>query len=134
MGQIVVAFDKTFSDGKAYFSITLTDDGRGIDPEKIRQVLLKTMPQTYVSSLTDHQLIQHVFDSGLTTKETVTDLSGRGVGMDAIRYAVQKLGGTVMVESVINKGTSTKLILPWLEQMQNAFESPIENVISRLAS
>lgn len=90
--------------------LTISDDGRGIDPLKIRQ---KLDSRGYNHSQeTDSEVIQHVFDSQFSTKDQVTDLSGRGVGMDAIRLAAKSLGGTARVDSIVGKGSTLKISIP----------------------
>ena len=65
-------------------------------------------------NLTDHEVIQHVFASGVSTKDVVTDLSGRGVGMDAIKYIAESMHGRVWVDSKIKKGTSLFIEVPYI--------------------
>jgi two-component system chemotaxis sensor kinase CheA len=93
--------------------IRVEDDGRGIDRGKVRaravgQGLLDPMK----SELTDEELLRLIARPGFSTAEKVTDLSGRGVGVDAVTTRVRQLGGTVELRSVPGEGTSWTLRLP----------------------
>lgn len=92
------------------FIIEIQDDGAGIDPARIRAKLAKN--GVNADGETDDQVIQHVFDASFSTKEVVTDVSGRGVGMDAIKHAAIKLGGSVVIESKRDQGTKLTIKVP----------------------
>ncbi|WP_044560508.1 chemotaxis protein CheA, partial [Azospirillum sp. B4] len=94
--------------------IEVTDDGRGMDPARIRQVAAERglMPARVLDTLPDEQVLDLVFRPGFSTAAAVTDLSGRGVGMDAVRAAVARLGGSVGIDSEPGVGTTVRLILP----------------------
>lgn len=92
--------------------LRIQDDGNGIDPSKIRDRLAKKGFDTSVES--DAQVIQHVFDSEFSTRDQVTALSGRGVGMDAIKHTANELGGRAWVTSVPGQGTACMVDVPWL--------------------
>lgn len=94
-------------------TVTIVDDGAGIDPAKIRAKLAGKGLD--VSKETDEQIIQHVFDSSFSTRDVVTETSGRGVGMDAIKVAAEDLGGTCRVVSKPGHGTTLTVDVPWLE-------------------
>jgi two-component system chemotaxis sensor kinase CheA len=94
--------------------ITLADDGRGIDPAK---VLAKALARGLVSeagakAMTEREIVNLVFAPGFSTADTVTDVSGRGVGMDVVRTNTEKLGGLVELESRPGAGTTVVLRLP----------------------
>lgn len=93
------------------FTIEIQDDGNGIDPMKIRNKMQSLGRKHEHES--DEQVIQHIFDSQFSTKEQVTTISGRGVGMDAVRDAAESIGGKVRVKSTLGKGTTLILELPW---------------------
>jgi len=93
-------------------TIEVADDGRGLNVERI---LAKAIDRGLVSAddnLTDEQIYQLIFQPGFSTAEQVTDLSGRGVGMDIVNQAIAAIGGSVKVTSVPGKGCSTRIRLP----------------------
>ncbi len=94
--------------------ISVADDGRGIDPEKIRRSLVKKriMPEAQAANLSNDQLFDNLFASGFSTKEGVSKISGRGVGLDVVKYTVERLGGEVRLESRVNEGTAITLRMP----------------------
>lgn len=96
--------------------IEIKDDGAGIDPKKIRAKLEKN--GFSVSNEDDSKIIQHIFDSQFSTRDEVTEISGRGVGMDAIKAAAQDLQGHAWVESDLGKGTTLKIEVPYLTDLK----------------
>ena len=95
-------------------ALTLTDDGAGIDPDAIRRAVVSRglMPEAAVSALSPAEVVDLIFLPGFSTARTVTDVSGRGVGMDAVRTAVHRLGGRIAVESRPGQGTTFRIELP----------------------
>ena len=93
--------------------IHLTDDGSGIDIEAVRA---KAISQGLIdpdnTSLTDLDVMQYIFNAGLTTTKKVTQISGRGVGMDVVRSEIRQLGGVVAVESVEGGGSRFTIRVP----------------------
>jgi len=94
--------------------IEISDDGKGIDPEIIKRKAYQKgiIDESTLERIGDQDAINLVFASGFSTVEAVTDLSGRGVGMDVVRTAVEKVDGTVVLESEKGKGTRIRLSLP----------------------
>ena len=94
--------------------ITIEDDGRGIDPSKIRQLAVKRGLHTEesVARLSDDEARMLIFAPGFSTKEQASELSGRGVGMDVVRTTIEKAGGRVSLQSEVGVGTSITLSLP----------------------
>jgi two-component system chemotaxis sensor kinase CheA len=94
--------------------ITIADDGRGIDREKIKQKALEKglYTATELAEMTEQQQFAIIFASGFSTAAKVTDVSGRGVGMDMVRSSVEAIGGEIVVESGVGQGTTIKLHLP----------------------
>lgn len=111
-GTICVHFEKQISQQHAWLLITIEDDGGGINPEKIREKL--KAKGIDCSNENDHEVIQHIFDSQFSTKEQVTETSGRGVGMDAIMYAAKKIGGKTWVESKLGSGSKLYIRVPYI--------------------
>ena len=94
--------------------IEVSDSGNGIDLESVKRAALKNgqTSQELLSRMSDEDALQLIFASGVTTAEKITDLSGRGVGMDVVRNNIQKLSGNVEVNSVEGKGTTFRISLP----------------------
>ncbi|MER2493850.1 chemotaxis protein CheA [Catenovulum sediminis] len=92
--------------------IEIIDDGRGLSTEKIRQKAITNGLINATDELTDEQINLLIFEPGFSTAETVSDLSGRGVGMDVVKSNIQALNGAVDVESTPNQGTKFKVRLP----------------------
>jgi len=94
--------------------IEVSDDGRGIDPAAIRRKAYGKglIDEQTLESLSDQDSVNLVFLPGFSTAEQVSDLSGRGVGMDAVRSAVDRLGGNVSLSSTPGQGTRMQLSLP----------------------
>lgn len=110
-GKIECLFSKVTESGQDWLLIEVRDDGGGIDPAKIRHRL--QAKGLDVSSESDTQVIQHIFDSQFSTKEIVTETSGRGVGLDAILFAAKALGGQAWVVSHWGRGSSLKVKVPY---------------------
>ncbi len=94
--------------------LTVEDDGRGIDPDKIRASAVGKgiLSESEAASLSDDEAINLIFSSGFSTAKVVNDVSGRGVGLDIVRNNIQRLNGTVMVETEKGKGTRFMVTLP----------------------
>jgi two-component system chemotaxis sensor kinase CheA len=92
--------------------IEISDDGRGIDRDKVRQkaIAKNLLPRDAV--LTTEDIDNLIFLPGLSTADSVSNISGRGVGMDVVRRNIQKLGGRVSLRSEPGKGSTVVLILP----------------------
>ena len=103
-----------FKKDKDHFIITFEDDGRGLDPEKIKSTVinqgLKTSEE--VNKLERDEIINLIFLQGFSTKEGTTEFSGRGVGMDAVKSEVNNLSGTILAESETGKKTKFLVKLP----------------------
>ncbi|MCA0360702.1 MAG: chemotaxis protein CheA [Armatimonadetes bacterium] len=94
--------------------IEIVDDGKGIDVERVKRKAVETgfMTQDAVDRLSDKEALQLIFQSGLSTAKEVSEVSGRGVGMDIVRSNIQKLGGLIDLETTVGVGTKTSLRLP----------------------
>lgn len=94
--------------------IEVIDDGRGIDPQAVRRKALEqgVIDSAQFERISDQEAINLVFAAGFSTAAQVSDLSGRGVGMDAVRNALEKVGGTVQLQSTVGVGTTIRLSLP----------------------
>lgn len=95
-------------------NISIKDDGRGIDPEKVSRKAIEkgVVTREQVARMSARELVNLVFAPGFSTAEVVSDVSGRGVGMDVVRSNIEKLGGTVQLDTAVNRGTTVLLQLP----------------------
>jgi len=94
--------------------IDISDDGRGIRPDVIRQKALEKglIDLETANNLDERQSLQLVFLPGFSTKETISDVSGRGVGMDVVKTNIQRLNGRVDISSVVGQGSTIRITLP----------------------
>jgi chemotaxis protein histidine kinase CheA len=92
----------------------ISDDGRGIDLERVKQraMTLRLASEDEIHHMGDEQLVRLIFTPGFSTKEEVTDVSGRGVGLDVVLVHVTKLGGKIDIATQSGRGTTFKLDLP----------------------
>ncbi len=102
---------------KAYYEgsnviIKIIDDGMGMDPEVILNKAIKKGLVEEGLDLSKKEILDLVFSSGFTTKDVVTDLSGRGVGMDVVNRKIGEIRGEVSIDSDLDKGTTVTLVLP----------------------
>ncbi|MFZ9007079.1 MAG: chemotaxis protein CheA [bacterium] len=92
--------------------IEVRDDGRGLDRQKLLSKALERGLINERENLTDQQIFMFIFTSGVSTAKEVTDISGRGVGMDVVKKEVEKLRGKISVETEAGKGTAFLIKLP----------------------
>jgi two-component system chemotaxis sensor kinase CheA len=94
--------------------LTIEDDGKGMDPAKLRsKAVEKGLMDTEVAArLDDKEVFNLIFMPGFSTKDTISDISGRGVGMDVVKTRISQLNGTVEIDSTINKGSRLSIKLP----------------------
>ena len=94
--------------------IEVSDDGRGVDPEKVRQraVSQKLLNAEQAARLTEAETLELILKPGFSTAEEITELSGRGVGLDVVQSVLGRLKGTVQIETVLGRGTTFRLRLP----------------------
>jgi two-component system chemotaxis sensor kinase CheA len=92
--------------------IAVSDDGAGIDIEAVRQRAIERGLTSADAQLTDTEIFSFIFEAGFSTAKQVTDVSGRGVGMDVVRQKVESLRGSIDVTSVRGEGTTVSLRLP----------------------
>ncbi|HEX3049900.1 MAG TPA: hybrid sensor histidine kinase/response regulator [Aggregatilineaceae bacterium] len=117
--------------------VTLRDDGAGIDPKQIQQQAVRAGLLLPDVSPSHQQLLMLLFEDGFSLAETVTETSGRGVGLDIVRRAVSRLQGTVRVDSVLGQGTTFVITIPitmaitqalFIQCCRQQFAIPIEQV------
>jgi chemotaxis protein histidine kinase CheA/CheY-like chemotaxis protein len=94
--------------------VSIQDDGRGLDPEKLKKKALEKglITAEEAAAMEAEQAYQLIFRAGFSTAEQISDVSGRGVGMDVVREAITRLKGEVRIRSEVGKGTTLELSLP----------------------
>jgi two-component system, chemotaxis family, sensor kinase CheA len=109
-GRVVL----TVSETEGMWEIRVQDDGRGIDPERVAQraVAKGLIDEQRMASMSADDKLKLILLDGLTTAQATTDISGRGVGMSAVREAVAKLDGTLRIQSAPGRGTCIEVNIP----------------------
>jgi len=92
--------------------IEIIDDGKGIDADVIQQKAIEKGVISDSTGMTKGEIYDLIFEPGFSTAETVSDISGRGVGMDVVRRNIKALGGRIDIESTVGKGSTFKVQLP----------------------
>ncbi|MBT4863080.1 MAG: hypothetical protein HON46_19960, partial [Gammaproteobacteria bacterium] len=101
-------------DHSEYIKIIISDDGAGIDVDRLKGKALQAgiVDQNKLLVMTNNEVLNLIFHEGLSTNEAVSQLSGRGIGMNVVKVEVEKLSGQLDVESQMGKGTSVTLKIP----------------------
>ncbi|MGE0591171.1 MAG: chemotaxis protein CheW [Vicinamibacterales bacterium] len=104
---------RAFHEG-GQINIEISDDGGGIDPEKVRAKAVQRgiVAAEQAARLTDHEVLKLIFLPGFSTAEKITNVSGRGVGMDVVKTNIEKIGGTVDIHSKAGEGTTLRVKIP----------------------
>lgn len=99
---------------ESHIVITIEDDGKGIDADKIRQkaVEKELYDQESIARLSDREVLDLIFKAGFSMAKQVSDLSGRGVGMDVVRTAIEQINGMVELDTKVGAGTKFTIRLP----------------------
>lgn len=110
-GKVKLNFNTTES---RHLEIIISDDGEGIQLDKVRSAAVKAgvINKEYLAKQSDQEILMLIFQSGVSTSQMITDISGRGLGLAIVREKVEKLGGLVSVESQPDIGTTFHLFLP----------------------
>ncbi|MDB4896094.1 MAG: CheA signal transduction histidine kinase [Firmicutes bacterium] len=97
-----------------YIIISVRDDGRGMDPQRIRTSAVRKglITEDAARRMPDHEVINLVWAPGFSTAEQVSDISGRGVGLDVVQKNIEKLNGSVEIRTEVGKGTEFRVKLP----------------------
>ncbi|MCB0340678.1 MAG: PAS domain-containing protein [Pseudobdellovibrionaceae bacterium] len=111
-GQIKVVVKSTDSGQQQWLEFHICDDGGGIDASRVRRKMQEMGRGNEIEGLSDHQVIQYIFDDGFSTRDSVSDFSGRGVGMSAIKASAEELGGTVEVQTQPGVGSRLMIKVP----------------------
>lgn len=109
-GWVVVSAEATGGD----VHVSVKDDGRGMDPKRLRTTAVQKglISKENAVLLSEQEALELIFLPGFSSAQMITDISGRGVGMDIVRTNINELGGQVMVESEVGNGSTITLILP----------------------
>ncbi len=97
---------------ESHVVIKITDDGAGLDPEKLRAKAVEKGIIASDTSLNESEIYNLIFEPGFSTAKAVTDVSGRGVGMDVVRRSIESLRGEVTIDSQKGRGSTVKIRLP----------------------
>lgn len=110
IGQLLLEI----SEEKGVISVVIKDDGAGLNKERIlhRALSQGLISETQAAELSDDQIYQYIFNAGFSTKEKITTISGRGVGMDVVQNMVERYGGKIHIETAPNLGTTFKIDIP----------------------
>ncbi|NOH23387.1 chemotaxis protein CheA [Vibrio europaeus] len=97
-----------------HIELAIVDDGGGMDPDKLRGIAVKRgiMDEDAASRLTDKECFNLIFMPGFSSKEQISDISGRGVGMDVVKTAINTLNGSIDIDSEMGKGTKITIKVP----------------------
>jgi two-component system, chemotaxis family, sensor kinase CheA len=114
--------------------ITVSDDGRGIDPRQIRQKAIERglLTEEEAGQFSNDEIIDLIFQPNLSTAAAVTEMSGRGVGLDVVRTNVERLSGSVVVTSEIGQGTTFQLTLPLTLALVQTMLVTVRNILYAL--
>ncbi|QJT09533.1 chemotaxis protein CheA [Oceanidesulfovibrio marinus] len=123
--QGVVRLSARHSSGNVV--ITIEDDGKGLDPEKIREKAVSRGLISADAELGHKETLELIFEPGFSTAEKVTDVSGRGVGMDVVRRSIEGLRGIIEISSTAGQGTRLNISLPLTLAIIDGFNVLIED-------
>ena len=119
--------------------LSIQDDGAGMDPEKLKNIAINRgiLDEESAARMTDENAYQLIFEPGFSTKTEISDISGRGVGMDVVKTSLIKLSGTITVKSELGKGSIIEIKVPltlailpalMIGVLSNKFALPLTNV------
>ena len=114
-GQVTIEFSQTPEN----LEIKITDDGKGIDPAAIRAKLEEKGITAWAQKSSEATVIEAIFLPGFSTADEVSDISGRGIGMNALQSTVKSLGGQIKVKSQVDQGTTLSLIFKSSQMLKN---------------
>lgn len=100
--------------------VVLKDDGRGINLDAVREKAIERGLMTQDSNLTDTEIMQFILHAGFSTAQEITQISGRGVGLDVVNSEIKQMGGTLFIDSIPNQGTEFQVRLPFTVSVNRA--------------
>ena len=102
------------SQNTGFVQFEIIDDGGGINPEKLKEKALNKniITQSQLENMSDDAALNLIYSPGFSTAGNITDISGRGVGMDVVKTEVEKLGGSISLKSELGSGTTFTIKLP----------------------
>jgi two-component system chemotaxis sensor kinase CheA len=109
-GSIIISAEQA----NGQMIITIEDDGRGIDSDRVAQKAFESgqIDENQMASMTDNDKAMLIFGAGLSTADEISEISGRGVGMDVVKTNIQKLGGAIKLDTGLGIGTTITIMLP----------------------
>ena len=109
--------------------ITIEDDGKGIDCEKVALKALEKgqIDEYQYNNMTDNEKAMLIFGAGLSTADQITDISGRGVGMDVVKTNIYKLGGAIKLDTILGQGTTITIMLPLILAILDGLDIKVGN-------
>ena len=116
LGKVVLELSREGSD----IVLSLADDGQGIDVERIRAKAIERGLMKAESDLNEAEIMQFILEAGFSTADKVTQISGRGVGMDVVNSEVKQLGGSIFIDSQLGRGTAFVIRLPFTVSVNRA--------------
>ncbi len=128
---------------RSHVVIIVRDDGRGIDPEKVKRKAIEKgiITPEQAAEMSDEEAINLIFLPGFSTADKVTDVSGRGVGMDVVQNVIKSLNGSISVKTEVGKGTTFILKLPvsmaiiqalLVKVLDETYAIPINNILETI--
>ena len=103
-----------------YVVLTISDDGGGINVSAVRKKAIERGLMTADSTLSDHEVIQFIIHAGFSTAEKLTQISGRGVGMDVVNSEIKQLGGSITIDSTLGVGSEFTIHIPFTVSINRA--------------
>jgi len=134
-GRITIDVRKSGGD----YIIKLSDDGKGIDPDAIRESAYEKGLDVDFDTMSDDEALRLIFHKGFSTATEVSEISGRGVGMDIVLNELQQIGGDIQIQSVVGLGTSFEVRIPsnvtvngalFVTAAENSYAIPLNGLIA----
>ena len=97
-----------------HIRLKIVDDGAGMDPERLKEIAIKrgVLDADAAARISDNEAYNLIFAPGFSTKDQISDISGRGVGMDVVKTGISKLNGTISIDSKLGTGTTIEIKVP----------------------